>query len=235
MLLLWENSGSGNISLSSFSSLSFSFSTCSFSWGAATRKRNLWQLLLCQKAICRTVTVTICQIMPTESVECAWVPGYSAENCSHPELQRIWTLMPEEEIIKMGVIPLLQAWPVMWHSVIPFPWTILPWKVGNTRLLEILSWDAVIYGVNCVAPPPTPNWLLCKLALNWNGDLNFSDCFPLNAEKHILENKWEVAAIWKEKHSPFSTWRRMLKVYTNTKLYMGTKIHHVPMQKWNCF
>lgn len=74
------------------------------------------QLLLRQKSICPTVTVTICRVMTTENVECAWVPGCSAESCSCPELQRIWTNLPEEEqTIKAGVMLFLQAWPGIWH------------------------------------------------------------------------------------------------------------------------
>lgn len=143
------------------------------------------QLLLCQKSICPTVTVTACRVLTTENVECAWVPGGSAENCSCPELQRIWTTLPEEEqTIKVGVMLFLQAWPGTRHSLIPFPWTTLSWYVGNTQALEIFSWDAVIYGINWVAKNLS-DWLLCKLGLNWNGDLNFSDCFFLNSEKHV--------------------------------------------------
>lgn len=74
------------------------------------------QLLLRQKSICPTVTVTICRVMTTENVECAWVPGCSAQSCSCPELQRIWTTLPEEEQnMKAGVMLFLQAWPGTWH------------------------------------------------------------------------------------------------------------------------
>lgn len=63
------------------------------------------QLLLCQKSIYPTVTVTVCRVMTTENVECAWVPGCSAGSCSCPELPRIWTTLPgEEQAIKAGVM-----------------------------------------------------------------------------------------------------------------------------------
>jgi len=155
MLPLWENSGSSSTSVLSFSSLSFPFSTCSFSWRCSYKEEELNSSGSHAKNW--FVTATIPQIMPAECIEYTWLPGCSAENCSCPELQRIWMLVPEEEeIIEVGVIPFRQAWRVTWHSMIPFPWTILPWKVGTTRLLEVLSRDTVIYGASRVAKKKSP-------------------------------------------------------------------------------
>lgn len=122
MLLLWENSGSRSISVSSFSSLSFSFSTYSFSWRCSYKEEELIAVASMPKIDLSYSHSDNCQIMPTESVGYAWVPGCSAGNCFCLELQRIWMRMPEEEEnTKEGVIFFLQAWPVMWTSVIPFP------------------------------------------------------------------------------------------------------------------
>lgn len=139
-----------------------------FSGGTATRKKNLELAVASMPKI--NLSNSQSDNMTTENIECAWVPGCSADSCSCPELQRIWSTLPEEEhTIKAGVMLFLQTWPGTWHCD-SLSWTMLSWNVGNTQKFEIFSWDAVIYGVNWVAKKPSwtdsfANWVWIEMGI----------------------------------------------------------------------